>query len=188
MKNIARGPAARTPRSTALRIATIAILTAVTAVLTLLVRIPVPATKGYFNLGDTVIYFTAFTLGPVSALLSGGLGTAIADLIGFPAFAPISLFVHGMQGLVAALIAGLPGAAGASRGRAFNLNWLLAAAAGTVVMCGGYLAAESIMTGLGAALVELPFNVLQNVIGVAAGISLSLAVRKAYPPVLQMRW
>jgi uncharacterized membrane protein len=180
MKDTAR------PQSTALRIATIAILTAVTAVLTLLVRIPVPATKGYFNLGDTVIYFTAFTLGPVSALLSGGLGTAIADLIGFPTFAPISLFVHGLQGLVAALIAGLP--AGAGRGRSFNPLWLLAAAAGTVVMCGGYLAAESVMTGIGAALVELPFNLLQNVIGVAAGMALSLAVRKAYPPVLQMRW
>jgi uncharacterized membrane protein len=179
-------PAGRPLRSTALRIATIAILTAVTAALTLLVRIPVPATKGYFNLGDTVIYFTAFTLGPVSALLSGGLGTAIADLIGFPSFAPISLFVHGLQGLVAALIAGIP--RNPDRRRPFNLLWLLAAVGGTLVMCGGYLVAETVMTGVGAALVELPFNLLQNAIGAAAGISLSLAVRKAYPPVLEMRW
>ena len=181
-------PAGRPLRSTALRIATIAILTAVTAALTLLVRIPVPATKGYFNLGDTVIYFTAFTLGPVSALLSGGLGTAIADLIGFPTFAPISLFVHGLQGLAAALIAGIPHPVGSSRRRTFNPFWLLGAGAGTLVMCGGYLGAETVMTGLGAALVELPFNLLQNAIGAAAGISLSLAVRKAYPPVLEMRW
>ncbi len=175
------------PGSPALRIATIAILTAVTAVLTWLVRIPVPATKGYFNLGDTVIYFTAFTLGPVSALLTGGLGTAIADLIGYPTFAPISLFVHGLQGLVAALIAGIP--LGGKRSRwNFGPSWLIAVAAGTVVMCGGYLAAESVMVGFGAALVELPFNLLQNLVGAVVGISLSLAVRKAYPPVLELRW
>jgi uncharacterized membrane protein len=169
-----------------MRIATIAILTAVTAVLTALVRIPVPATKGYFNLGDTVIYFTAFTLGPVSALLTGGLGTAIADLIGYPTFAPISLFVHGLQGLTAALISGV--ALGSRRRGSFKLSWLVAAAAGTVVMCGGYLAAETVMFGVGAALVELPFNILQNVVGAVAGASLSLAVRKAYPPVEGLGW
>ena len=174
------------PGSPALRIATIAILTAVTAVLTWLVRIPVPATKGYFNLGDTVIYFTAFTLGPVSALLTGGLGTAIADLIGYPSFAPISLFVHGLQGLAAALIAVIP--LGGRRSRTFSPSWLLAVIAGTAVMCGGYLAAESVMVGFGAALVELPFNLLQNLVGAVVGISLSLAVRKAYPPVLELRW
>jgi uncharacterized membrane protein len=175
------------PGSPALRIATIAILTAVTAVLTFLVRIPVPATKGYFNLGDTVIYFTAFTLGPVSALLTGGLGTAIADLIGYPSFAPISLFVHGLQGLVAALVAVIP-LGGRRTPRTFSPSWLLAVIAGTAVMCGGYLAAESVMVGFGAALVELPFNLLQNLVGAVVGISLSLAVRKAYPPVLELRW
>jgi uncharacterized membrane protein len=179
--------ARRQSKSPATRIATIAILTAVTAVLTYLVRIPVPATKGYFNLGDTVIYFTAFTLGPVSALLTGGLGTAIADLIGYPTFAPISLFVHGLQGLVAALIAGIP-LGGRRRRRAFNLYWLVAAGAGTALMCAGYLAAEIVMFGVGAALVELPFNLLQNVVGAVVGISLSLAVRKAYPPVEDLRW
>ncbi|OHD74754.1 MAG: hypothetical protein A2V99_19500 [Spirochaetes bacterium RBG_16_67_19] len=177
----------RLPSSIALRIAAVAVLTAVTAVLTLLVRIPVPATKGYFNLGDTVIYFTAFTIGPLSALLSGGLGTALADLIGFPTFAPISLFVHGLQGLVAALIAGLFLGA-KQRRRAFNPSWLLAAAAGTLTMCGGYFAAESVMLGIGPALVELPFNLLQNVVGAAAGMALSLVVRKAYPPVAELRW
>jgi uncharacterized membrane protein len=133
-----------------------------------------------------VIYFTAFTLGPVSALLTGGLGTAIADLIGYPTFAPISLFVHGLQGLVAALIAGV--ALGRKRRGPFNPSWLIAAGAGTVVMCAGYLAAETVMFGVGAALVELPFNLLQNLIGAIVGISLSLAVRKAYPPVEGLHW
>jgi uncharacterized membrane protein len=177
----------RLPRSPALRIAAVAILTALTAVLTLLVRIPVPATKGYFNLGDTVIYFTAFTIGPLSALLSGGLGTALADLIGFPTFAPISLFVHGLQGLVAALVAGIQ-LAGKGRRWPFDPSWLIAAGAGALIMCGGYFASESVLYGVGPALIELPLNLLQNVVGAVVGISLSLIVRRAYPPVAELRW
>lgn len=177
----------RLPHSTALRVAAVAVLTALTAVLTLLVRIPVPATKGYFNLGDTVIYFTAFTIGPFSALASGGLGTALADLIGFPTFAPISLFVHGLQGLVAALVAGIP-LAGKGRGWPFQPSWLIAAGAGTLIMCGGYFAAESLLYGVGPALIELPLNLLQNAVGAVVGISLSLIVRRAYPPVSELRW
>ena len=172
--------------SPAFRVAALAILTAVTAVFTYIVRIPVAPTRGYLNLGDVAIYFTAFTFGPVTALVSGGLGTALADVIsGYAQWAPISLLVHGLQGLVAGMIAGFRPASGS---RVFNPYWLAAAAAGTVVMCGGYLLAGNFMVGLGAALVELPGNLLQNLAGVAGGIPLAMAVRRAYPPVTEMRW
>jgi uncharacterized membrane protein len=173
-------------QSPALRIATLAVLTAVTTVFTYVVRIPIAPTRGYLNLGDVAIYFTAFTFGPVSALISGGLGTALADLIsGYAQWAPISLLVHGLQGLVAALLGGI-----ARRGRSgvFNPYWLLGGAAGLVLMCGGYLLSGSFMVGFGAALVELPGNVLQNLAGLAGGIPLAMAVHKAYPPVEEMRW
>lgn len=178
-------------RSPALQIATVAILTAVTGFLTYIIKIPIYPTRGYFNLGDVAIYFSAFTLGPITALLSGGLGTALADLLspGFQQWAPISLFVHGAQGLVVALIARLS-FSGREKQRkgAFSYSWLVAAAAGTLVMCGGYLAAGSAMVGFGAALGELPFNLVQNLAGVLGGIPLSLAVRRAYPPVAELRW
>src|SRR4030042_1725423 len=177
----------RLPASPALRIATVAVLTAVTAVFTYLVRIPIAPTRGYLNLGDVAIYFSAFTLGPFTALLSGGLGTALADLLaGYPQWIPISLFVHGLQGLLAALVAAVP-----LRGRGrwpLPPAWLAAGGVGTLVMCGGYFAAGAVMYGAGAALVELPGNLLQNVAGLVAGIPLALAVRKAYPPVAELRW
>ncbi len=176
----------RIPGSPAFRIASLAILTAVTAVFTYIVRIPIAPTRGYLNLGDVAIYFTAFTFGPVSALIAGGLGTALADIVsGYSQWAPISLLIHGIQGLVAGLIAGL-----ARRGKeqTFNMYWLIAAVAATVVMCAGYLAAGSLMVGFGAAVVELPGNLLQNLAGVVGGILLTIAVRKAYPPVTELRW
>jgi uncharacterized membrane protein len=172
--------------SPAFRIASLAILTALTAVFTYMVRIPIARTGGYLNLGDVIIYFTAFTFGPVSALIAGGLGTAITDLIsGYSQWAPISLLAHGLQGLVAGLIASI-----SRRGKpsTFNPFWLIAAVAGTVVMAGGYLVAQILMLGPGAALFELPWNLLQNLIGVAGAIPLTIAVRQAYPPVTKLRW
>ena len=41
----------------------IAIMTAVTTVLTMLVKIPTPI-RGYLNLSDTMIYFSAYAFGP----------------------------------------------------------------------------------------------------------------------------
>ena len=172
--------------SPAFRIASLAILTALTAVFTFMIRIPIARTGGYLNLGDVIIYFTAFTFGPVSALVAGGLGTAITDLIsGYSQWAPISLLAHGLQGLVAGLIASI-----AWRGKSstFNPFWVIAAIAGTIVMAGGYLIAQILMLGTGAALFELPWNLLQNLIGLAGAIPLTIAVRKAYPPVTELRW
>jgi uncharacterized membrane protein len=172
--------------SPALRIATLSVLTAATAFFTFAVRIPIAPTRGYLNLGDVVIYFAAFTFGPVTALFAGGLGTALADIIsGYSQWAPISLVVHGLQGLVAGLIAG---SAAARQGCSLNLRWLAAACAGTLLMCSGYLGGGALMVGFGAALVELPGNIIQNLAGILGAIPLTLAIRKAYPPALDMRW
>ncbi|HUV06608.1 MAG TPA: ECF transporter S component [Spirochaetia bacterium] len=174
------------------KIAIAAVLIAVTTIFTRVVQIPIAPTRGYLNLGDVAIYFAAFTFGPFTALLAGGIGTAIADLISpYAYYAPISLVVHGLQGFVAGLIAGrrlrFENQKAGKQGTA-GLLLVLASLAGTVVMCGGYLLAQIFMVGFGAAVVELPGNILQNVAGVLCGVALSLAVQKAYPPVRNLHW
>jgi uncharacterized membrane protein len=96
------------------------------------------------------------------------------------------LFVHGLQGLLAAMVAVIPLKAG--KRWPMPPMWLAAGGVGTLVMCAGYFIAGSIRSGVGPALFELPGNLLQNVAGLVAGIPLSLAVRKAYPPVAELRW
>jgi uncharacterized membrane protein len=159
-----------------LAIAIIAVMIAVTFVFTTIVRIPITATGGYFNFSDVVIYFSAFAFGPW-ALIIGGVGTALGDLMGgYPQWAAISFLAHGLEGFAAGWL-------GQGRGqRAMIVAWL----AGTVVMCGLYLLGGSVLAGWGAALLELPWNILQNVVGGAVGIPLVLAVRRAYPPLTQM--
>ncbi len=183
--------------SPAYRIVSISILTAVTAVFTLLVRIPVAPTRGYINLGDVAIFFTAFTFGPVTALVSGGLGTAIADLLsGYAQWAPISLIIHGVQGFLAGLIVRTylikvnRDRSGSEaevtfiqqRRRTFAIIGL-AGIVGTVVMAGLYFLAGASMYGFGPALVEVPGNIIQCVVGFTGGFLLNKTVVKAYPPV-----
>jgi len=177
-------------RSTALVIATVAVMTAVTAVFTIMIRVPIPATKGYFNFSDVAVYFTAFALGPFAGAIAGGLGSALADVIsGFPQWAPISLLAHGLEGLVAGLIASLasrsPEASG--RGRRVALAWVGGGLAGSVVMVGLYLAGGLLLAG-GAAVAEVPFNIVQTVVGAVLGSGLAVVVHRAYPPVRELRF
>ncbi|MGO9308667.1 MAG: ECF transporter S component [Spirochaetia bacterium] len=167
--------------SPAFRIASIAILAAVTTVLTRVVQIPLPA-RGYINLGDVAIVFTAIALGPFSAALAGGLGTALADLLSGPyAFwAPISLIVHGLQGLLLGLIVQVrPGKV---------VFQVLGGIVGIIIMAGGYLLAGIFLEGAGAALSEVPGNLIQGGVGVVLGILVAAAVIRAYPPVRQWKW
>jgi uncharacterized membrane protein len=168
--------------SPAFRVASVAVLAAVTTVLTY-VKFPFAPTRGYYNLGDVAIAFCAIALGPLTALISGGIGTALADLLGgYPQWAPISLAVHGLEGLVIGLIV--------STRRDSVLVQALGGLVGILVMAGGYFAAESTVMGmgLGPALAEAPGNIVQSAAGVILGIPLALAVSRAYPPVKNWRW
>ncbi len=185
----------------AFRIATLAIMIAVTTLFTYIVRIPVAPTRGYINFGDVSIFFTAMIFGPVTAFITGGAGTAMADLIsGYSQWAPFTFLAHGLQGLAIGLVI----KAGRQFASANNdetgpaqrsglrtpgiLTLFTAFLAGTVVMAGIYFLTGGLMVGFAAAAVEVPGNILQNVAGVLVGTPLALAVWKAYPPIRFYTW
>jgi uncharacterized membrane protein len=163
----------------------VAILSAVTFIIGYFVRLPLPGTQGIFTLADLGIFFSAFAFGPFTAAIAGGIGTALIDLIGGTAqYALISFFVHGLEGLLAGIIA----SAGFTR-KWEPLFWIAAGAVGVIVMVGGYFLAETVFFGGPAtALTEVLFNVGQAVIGAVGGALLALAVKKAYPPISTLRW
>lgn len=168
----------------AMRISLLAIMTAVTTVMTRLVQFPFAPTRGYYHLGDAAVYFTALSFGPFTALIAGGVGTALADLLSpFAQWAPFSLAIHGLQGLAVGLIAGA-----AKDSRIPVLRWAIAFAVGTVILCAGYLAAGSLLTGFAAALAELPGNVGQSVVGILCAVLLVPPIRLALPQIRGWRW
>lgn len=167
-------------KSNTVKIATLAICIAVVCVFTMVIKIP--TARGYLNTCDVAICFIAYTLGPVTAGLSAGLGTALADALGgYPQWAVISFIVHGLEGLLMAIIM--------SKDTITFARKLIAGLVCMVIVAGGYcLLAGFFLTGFPTAIAEIPGNLIQSGVGVVAGFILSEAVRKAYPPVKTISW
>ena len=71
----------RGPLPSSLRIASIAVLAALTFVIGFFVRFPIPATEGTFTLVDLGIFFAAYAFGPFTAAIAGGAGSALFDIV-----------------------------------------------------------------------------------------------------------
>lgn len=136
---------------------TAALLTALVALATMAFQVPVPATKGYINLGDTVIFIAALLLGPKYGAVAGGIGSALADLLSpYAVWAPFTLVIKGLEGFIVGYIFYKIFAARSSvKAKAVSMM------AGGLWMAVGYFGAGIILYGIPAALVELPGNMFQ---------------------------
>ncbi|MDQ7819520.1 MAG: ECF transporter S component [Armatimonadota bacterium] len=156
-----------------------ALLIALVAAATLAVRIPVPATQGYINLGDSMVYVSALLFGPLAGALAGGVGSALADVIGgYVRFAPFTLVIKGLEGLVVGWLARR--LAGRLASAADLAGAAAAVVAGGTLMVAGYFVTEAYVMGLGsaAAAAEVPGNVFQVVGGLVAALPVSVALRR----------
>lgn len=92
-------------RKQSLKAAEIALSTALVLAATIMVNVYVPATRGYFNLGETMIYLVALLFNPFTAALAGGVGSALADIIlGYTIYAPATLVIKAVEGAVASAL------------------------------------------------------------------------------------
>src|SRR5207253_5936047 len=69
-------------RTPVVTITVTAVFTALVFLSTYLFQIPIPATQGYFNLGDIMIFITALTFGSRVGGFAGGIGSALSDALG----------------------------------------------------------------------------------------------------------
>jgi uncharacterized membrane protein len=157
-------------------------MTAVVFVITRSFVLPIPQTKGFFNLGEAGIYVAALLFGPVAGAVAGGLGSALADLsLGYTQYAPFTLVIKGIEGaVVAGLAARWAGAAGGAprlRGR------LAAVVIGGLLMAAGYFVTQAYLLSLGAAaaLAEVPFNLVQAAVGLVVGLAAAAALDRTIP-------
>ena len=82
------------------------LLVALTCVATMIIQIPIPATQGYVNIGDSIVLISAIFFGPQVGFVAGGLGSGLADLLsGYPQWAIATFIIKGIEGLVAGMIA-----------------------------------------------------------------------------------
>jgi uncharacterized membrane protein len=148
---------------------------AATAALTMLISIPFPLTRGYFNLGDAMVMLAGLLLGARLGGIAGGVGSAIADvLLGFGYFAPMTLLIKGTEGFLTGLI-------GHNRTLPFRIAGVVA---GAIAMLLGYFSVETPLYGIGAAIAELStINILQVTAGAIISLILIQLVLRAYPAI-----
>jgi uncharacterized membrane protein len=162
------GEKGRSGKKIVLSAALSGVMAALVFVTTMMIRIPVPATQGYINIGDSMIFVSALLFGPVVGGFAGGVGSALADLVGFPSFIFYTLVIKGIEGLIV-------GSLTTSKN-----SWkdILIVILGGIEMITGYFIVEAYLYGVGAALVELPGNVFQASFGAVVAIPLCFAIRR----------
>lgn len=124
----------------------------------------VPVPGGHLYLNDIVICAAALLLDPVGAFLVGGVGAFLGDLFFYPTPMFVSLVTHGLQAVAISLIAH----------RTFKKHPAVASAVGAlvgaVIMVVGYsLGRAFIYATPEAALLKLPYQILQAAVGALVG-------------------
>lgn len=154
------------------------VMTALVAAVTMATFVPFAPTKGYFNLGDSIVFFSALTFTWRVGGICGGFGSAAADiLLGSGYFAPLTLVAKGAEGAVCGALSRIRG------GSRYAI--VLGIVVGGACMVMTYFLGELLLlnVGLGAALAEAAGNTLQVIVGGTIGVLLSRSVKKAYPQV-----
>lgn len=151
------------------------VMIAVIFVTTRFTQIPI-GPGGYIHLGDTMIYATSFLFGPLVSVIAAAFGTSFSDLSsGYANYAAGTFIIHGLQGLVAGLIAWRGG---------LNRMIMAVIAGGAIVVAGYFIYELAILQiGLGTAWTDAGLNLFQVASGAVIGIPLVLAIRRAYPPI-----
>jgi len=149
------------------KIVAAAMFAALCCIATMIIKIPSPL-KGYLNLGDCVVLIAGWLLSPVYGFLAAGLGSAMADiLLGYTVYAPLTFVIKGLMALAAYyLYKWASGKIGSTPARI--IGGLLAEA----IMVLGYYIFEGFMYGFVASIVNIPANLVQGLVGLAAGIIL----------------
>lgn len=142
--------------------------------------IPIPATSGYFNIGETIIYVAALLFGSLVGALSGGIGAMLADVyLGFSVFAPGTLVIKGTEGAIVGLLN--------LKLRKYLTNptvcAIVSVSIGGLEMVTGYFLYELLVLGypFALALAEVPFNIVQMLIGLVIAVPITHAVLRGFP-------
>lgn len=162
-----------------LKLALAGVFAALVCVATLTLVVSIPATTGYFNLGETVIYTAALLFGALVGGIAGGAGAAVADMLGFPQFALGTLIIKGVEGA----IVGLLNRKIRERTGNFILSAGLSVVIGGLEMVAGYFIYEQLVLGypLAVVLVEVLPNILQMLVGLAVALPIMHAVLRVFP-------
>lgn len=154
---------------------TAALFASIICAATFVVKIPSPATNGYFNLGDCFVILAGFLLGPVYGALAAGVGSALADIIaGYVQYAPATFVIKAVMALSVCLIIRL------FKNKNNLLAKILSGITAEAIMVLGYFAYEAAILGYGlSAAGSIISNILQGLVGIVASTVIISAIGKS---------
>jgi uncharacterized membrane protein len=152
-------------------------------VTSLIPPIPIPATGGYFNLGEATIYIAALLFGPFVGAFSGGVGAGLADIyLGYGLFAPGTLVIKGVEGAIVGFLN--------SKLKKYipnpTVRAIISVIVGGLEMVAGYFLYETLLAvffpSLGIfAIAEIPLNMGQMLVGLIIAVPIMHAVQRIFP-------
>lgn len=144
-----------------------ALMTAMTCIATMIVKIPSP-TGGYIHLGDGLVLLSGILLGPIWGGLAAGLGSMLADILSsYAIYAPGTFVIKALAAVAGSFVFHAFSKATISV-RTKSLFVVIAGIIGGIVVTLGYFIFESTFMGMGVgpSLLNVPFNIVQNLFGI----------------------
>lgn len=152
-------------------------LTALTTVATIAIQIPTP-TKGYVNLGDTIVNISAWIIGGMYGGFAGGVGSALADIItGYAIYAPATLIIKFLMAFACYKVHNLCS-------KKFSPVWsrIISVVVSETIMITGYAVFAGFLYGSAkTALLGIPENAVQGIMGAVFAVVLYECILKRVP-------
>ncbi|HSV49885.1 MAG TPA: ECF transporter S component, partial [Candidatus Acidoferrales bacterium] len=128
--------------------------------------------------GETLIYVAALLFGPFAGLLAGA-GASIADILVAPQFAAGTLTIKAIEGFLVGFLTKQLN----KKIKNLTISASIAIIIGGFEMVAGYFLYETLILGYPIALaaVEVPFNVVQMIVGLAIAVPVMHAVQRVFP-------
>lgn len=160
---------------TTLQISIIAVFMALTCLATMVIQIPIPL--GYSHLGDSIIMIAALFFGMRIGVISGSIGSALADIItGYTQWAIPTLIIKGIVAFIVAKIARNK----EGKFTVLSFQTVIATVLGMLFMTFGYVVSGAIFAGsLGAGLASAPGLLLKGALNIVVFILLGISLQKA---------
>ncbi len=127
--------------------------------------IPVPG--GHLYLCDAVICIAAVLLDPVEAFIVGGVGSFLGDFIFYPLPMFVSLVTHGLQAVVISIVSKK-----ILKSRPALASGIAVTIGGVIMVVGYTLGKIYVYSTFEYAMVKLPYEIAQAVLGIAVSMIL----------------
>lgn len=161
-------------RFTGKTIAITAMFAALVTVATAFIKIPAPL--GYAHAGDSMVYLAACALPAPFNFIAAGLGGALADLISGYAVWSLPTAIIKALNVLPFFIARFILSKKNKDDRLLRIPTIVATVFSAGITIGGYYIANCIIYDIGAAAAEIPFNIMQSLVGTALFLALGLAL------------